>query len=286
VETANYAVDNCDLLLAIGTRLQIRNTSFNYKSFAKKAVKIMVDTDKAELLKKTLKIEIPACADAKDFLRGLLKENLRIKRWDVKRKKITGGSNKKYVDVYRFLETLSGKCDYPIVTSNGMAAETPHQALRLKKGQRLITNTAFGEMGKGLPMAIGACVANKRKPVICIEGDGSIMMNAQELQTVIYHKLPIKIFLFNNGGYYSIRNTHINYFGKIFAADESSGVGMPAWKKLAPGWGIKYESIKTEGDFYKIKKVLSSEDPVFCEVFIDPNQKKLAKWEAGLLQKK
>ncbi len=283
VETANYAIDNCDLLLIVGTRMQIRNTSFEYKNFAENAVKIMVDIDKAELYKRTLKIDIPVWADAKEFLEGLLKQDLKLKRWDIEKKPISFEVNDKYVDVYRFLEALSGKCDYPVITSNGMAAETPHQALKLKKGQRLITNTAFGEMGKGLPMSIGACIANNKKPVICLEGDGSIMMNVQELETMIYHKLPIKIFLFNNGGYYSIRNTHLKFFGKVFASDESSGVGLPDWSKLAPAWGIKYESIKNEGDLKEIDSVLNYPGPIFCEVFIDPYQKKLAKWEAGML---
>ncbi|MDP2741608.1 MAG: thiamine pyrophosphate-binding protein [bacterium] len=284
VETANYAVDNCDLLLIVGTRMQIRNTSFEYKKFAENAVKIMIDIDKAELYKRTLKIDIPVVADAKEFLEGLLKQDIRLKRWDVEKKSISYEVNDKYIDVYQFLDSLSGKCDYPVITSNGMAAETPHQALKLKREQRLITNTAFGEMGKGIAMSIGACVALNKKPVICIEGDGSIMMNIQELQTIIYHKLPIKIFLFNNGGYYSIRNTHLKFFNRIFASDEGSGVGLPKWSKLAPAWGIKYESIKNENDLYKIKNVLDFSGPIFCEVFIDPNQKKLPKWEAGLLK--
>jgi len=285
VETANYAFDNCDLLFIVGTRMQIRNTSFEYKKFAKNAIKIMVDIDRVELYKRTLKIDIPVCADAKDFLEGMLKEDIKLKRWNIKKTPIFFEVNDKYVDVFQFLEALSGKCDYPIITSNGMTAEAPHQALKLKKGQRLITNTAFGEMGKGLPMSIGACIANNKKPVVCIEGDGSIMMNIQELQTVVYHKLPIKIFLFNNGGYYSIRNTHIKFFGKVFAADESSGVGFPDWSKLALAWGIKYESIKSEKDLDKIKDILDFNGPIFCEVFIDPCQKKLSKWEAGLLKK-
>jgi acetolactate synthase-1/2/3 large subunit len=284
VETANYASDNCDLLLAVGTRLQIRNTSFEYKKFARNAIKIMIDIDAAELYKKTLKIDIPVCADAKDFLKGMLEQDIKLKRWNIEKKPVSYEVNDKYIDVYQFLEFLSGKCDYPVITSNGMTAETPHQALKLKKGQRLITNTAFGEMGKGLAMSIGACVANNKKPVICIEGDGSIMMNVQELQTVIYHKLPIKIFLFNNGGYYSIRNTHLKFFGKVFAADESSGVGLPHWSKLAPAWGIKYESIKSEKDMTKIRGIIDFNGPIFCEVFIDPNQKKLPKWEAGFLK--
>ncbi len=281
VETANYAIDNCDLLLVVGTRLQIRNTSFDYKKFCKNAVKIMVDIDQVELYKRTLNIDIPVCANALDFLQGILKEDINLARWDVPKIPLKHEVNNNYIDIYQFLEALSGKCDYPVITTNGMAAEVSHQALKLTKNQRLITNTAFGEMGKGLPMSIGACIANGKKPVICFEGDGSIMMNIQELQTLVHHKLPIKLFLFNNGGYYSIRNTHLNYFGKIFAADESSGVSLPNWEKLIPAWEIRYESIKNESDLYKIKDILDSKEAVFCELFIDPNQKKLGqKWTA------
>lgn len=278
VGAANYAVDNCDLLLILGTRMQIRQTSFDYKNFAKNAYKIMVDIDPAELNKRTLNLDIPVHADAKDFLEEMLKQEINLTRWDVEKKPIEYRANENYLDVYQFIDELSGKCDYPIITTNGMACEANHQAIRLKKGQRLITNTAFGEMGQGLPIAIGACIANSKKPVICMEGDGSIMMNIQEFQTLNYHNLPIKTFLFNNGGYYSIRNTHLNYFNKVFAADETSGLSFPNWSKLAPAWGIKYESLKTEKDLPKIKEVLDYNGPVFCEVFIDPKQKMLPKW--------
>lgn len=282
VPTANYAGDNCDLLLVIGTRMQIRQTSFEYKKFAKNAVKIMVDIDRVELYKRTLNIDMPVCADAKDFLEGILKQDIKLKRWNVEKKPAEIFESKEgYVDVYKFLKELSRKCDYPVITTNGMAAEVSHQALELKKGQRLITNTAFGEMGKGLPMAIGACAANNKKPVVCFEGDGSVMMNIQELQTIIYNKLPIKIFIFNNGGYYSIRNTHLNYFKKIFASDESSGVGFPNWSMLSAGWGIKYESIKSEDELCKLENILKGEEPMICEIFIDPYQKKFPKWEAS-----
>lgn len=281
VETANYAIDNCDLLLIVGTRMQIRQTSFEYKNFAKNAIKIMVDINKAELKKRTVDIDIPVCADAKEFLEGLLNKNINLKRWNIPIKPIEPFESKKgYIDVYEFLKELSGKCDFPVITSNGMTAEIPHQVLKLKRGQRLITNTAFGEMGKGLPMAIGACIANNKKPVICMEGDGSIMMNIQELQTLVYHKLPIKIFLFNNGGYYSIRNTMAHYFNKVFAADKNSGVGFPCFEKLVTGWGIKYEFIKSKEDLYKIKEILAYPEAVFCELFIDPAQKMIPRWSA------
>jgi acetolactate synthase-1/2/3 large subunit len=280
-ETANYATDNCDLLLVLGTRMQIRQTSFDYGNFGKNVKKIMVDIDESELNKINFKPDIKVKADVKDFLEDILKKEVNLRRWNIETKKISYESKKNFIDIYEFFqEGLNGKCDFPIITSNGMAAEVTHQVARLKKGQRLITNTAFGEMGKGLPMAIGACIANDKKPVICMEGDGSIMMNIQELQTMKYHNLPLKIFLFNNGVYYSIRNTHKKFFNKVFTADESSGVSVPKWENLMEGWGIKYEKIKDKNDLYKIKKVLNYGGPVVCELMIDPEQQGLPKWNA------
>lgn len=280
-ETANSAIDNCDLLLILGTRMQIRQTSFEYDRFAKNAYKIMVDIDEAELKKKTLKLDIPVQADVKDFLESIIEKELKLKKWNVEKKPFPIFEEKKgYIDVYRFIEELSGKTDYPIVTTNGMACEATHQRIRLNKGQRLMTNTALGEMGKGLPMAIGACIANGKNPVICMEGDGSIMMNIQEIQTMKYHNLPIKIFLFNNGGYFSIRNTHNAYFKNNFASDESCGLSLPNWSKLAPAWGIEYHQIKSIDDFKRIENSLHNKEAGFYELFIDTGQKMLPKWSA------
>ncbi|MEK6884905.1 MAG: thiamine pyrophosphate-binding protein, partial [Nanoarchaeota archaeon] len=138
-ETANYAVDNCDLLLILGTRMQTRQTSFNYQNFAKNAFKIMVDIDPAELNKKTLNIDLPICADAGNFLEDLVRQDITLQRWDIERKPILpfNETTRGYVDVYKFIQELSGKCDYPIITTNGMACEATHQAIRLKKNQRL-----------------------------------------------------------------------------------------------------------------------------------------------------
>jgi acetolactate synthase-1/2/3 large subunit len=280
-ESANYAMDNCDLLLILGTRMQMRQTSWDYKYLAQNATKIMVDISKPELEKKTLSIDMPICADAREFLMGLNKrKDLSLNRWDVPIKPIEYEDKDNYINIYRFFEELGKKGNFPIVTANGMAAEASHQAVNLQRNQRLITNTACGEMGKGLPMAVGVCVANKKNPVICLEGDGSIMMNIQELQTISYHKLPIKTFILNNGGYMSIRKTHLNYFNKNFAADETSGVGLPDWSKLAPGWGIRYERIGEKKELYKLDNILQSHEPVICELMIDPNQKILPRWGA------
>lgn len=281
---ANYAVDNCDVLLVVGERLQLTQTSFDYDKFALQAKKIMVDIDKNELFKKTVKIDIPINCDAKLFLEELYKQDIELNRWEVPVKPVTADDYPcadNYLNVYKFIEELSeysGKMD--VATANGMASVAPHQALRIARGQRFITNAGLGHMGSGLPLAMGACVANGKKPVICSEGDGSIMLNIQELQTVVHHQLPLKIFIFNNNGYYSIRSTHWRFFERISASDPSSGVTLPDFSRLVPAWGLTYERISNNGELRKLKKVLSHPGPIVCELMLDPNQPMLGRWAA------
>ncbi|MBI2448553.1 thiamine pyrophosphate-binding protein [Candidatus Microgenomates bacterium] len=288
--SANYAVDNCDVLLVVGERIQLTQTSFDYKNFAIQATKIMVDIDESELYKKTLAIDIPVHCDAKIFLEELLKYDFKLNKWNVERDKINLADyscGKKYLNVYKFIDEIEKYSGLmPISTADGMASLVPHQALRIHKRQRFITNAGLGHMGSGLPMAIGACIAEGKRPTICFEGDGSIMLNIQELQTIIYHKLPIKIFIFSNDGYYSIRGTHTRFFNKVFAADPSSGVGMPDFSKLILAWGLKYEKIASDDELIKLKSVMDYEGPIVCELMISPNQPMLPKWTAGQLRDK
>lgn len=282
---ANYAVDNCDLLLVIGERLQLTQTSYDYKNFATQATKIMVDIDENELYKKTIQIDVPVFCDAKLFLEELYKQDITLNKWDltvesIDTSKLQGHNN--YLNIYKFFEELNKYIKgYNIATANGMASVATHQAIKISNGQRLITNAGLGQMGSGLPLAIGACIANNKKTIICMEGDGSIMLNIHELQTIVHHKLPIKIFIFNNNGYYSIRNTHENYFKKVFAADSQTGVTLPNFEKLIPGWGIKYEKISNDKELIKIKNILDYKGPIVCELRIDPHQPMLPKWTAG-----
>lgn len=287
-ETANWAVDNCDLLLVIGERLQLTQTSYDYEKFAPQAKKIMVDIDEEELKKKTIKIDIPVHSDAKLFLEKLYQQNLILNRWEVKVKTIKPADyagKEEYLNVYSFLEELNKYADnLSVATANGMASVAPHQALKIKRGQRFITNAGLGHMGSGLPLAIGACIAEGKNPVICTEGDGSIMLNLQELQTVLHNRLPIKIFIFNNNAYYSIRSTHLRFFNKISAADPSSGVSLPDFSKIIPAWGFAYVRINNNSELDKIKEVIQSNGPIVCELMIDPDQPMLARWEAGQLR--
>jgi acetolactate synthase-1/2/3 large subunit len=117
-----------------------------------------------------------------------------------------------------------------------------------------------------------------------MDGDGSIMLNIQELQTILYYKLPIKIFLFNNDGYFSIRNTHKNYFKKIFASDKTSGVSFPNFEKLITAWGLKYEKIANKSQLKKLQRVMEYNGPILCELMIDPYQPMFKAWTAGQLR--
>ncbi len=283
--TANWAIDNCDLLLVIGERLQLTQTSYDYQNFAKQAFKIMVDIDENELHKKTVNIDIPVCADAKVFLEELYNQPIKLNRWPVKVKPIKADDyqpKRKFVNVYKFIETLSRHSNgYHVATADGMGSLVPHQALVVKRGQRFVTNAGLGQMGSGLPYAIGMSFATKKGPIICMEGDGSLMLNIQDLQTVLYHKLPIKLFIWNNGGYYSIRNTHLNYFKKEFASSPATGVSFPNFEKLVKAWGFTYVKIASDNDLPKVKQIIDHKGPIVCELMIDPMQPVLPKWTAG-----
>jgi len=286
--TANWAVDNCDLLLVIGDRLSLTQTSHDYKNFATQAYKIMADFDKGELNKKILSIDLPIFTDPKILLSKLYTQKIQLNRWDVEIKNMDLNeyrSSKKYVNIYKFLDKINIYLKTQnIVRSNAMSASSTHQIIRIKKGQRLIGNDGLGQMGQGLPLAIGVCFAAGKRPTICFEGDGSIMLNIQELQTILHHKLPIIIFILNNGGYYSIRNTHLKYFKKEFASSPETGVSLPNYAKIIPAWGYKYMRINKDNELFKLKKIMKEKGPLVCEVMIDPFQKMQQVWSAGMFR--
>ncbi len=291
-ETANWAIDNCDVLLVLGDRLQLTQTSFDYTKFATQAMTIMVDIDEAELHKKTLHIDIPVHADVRTVLELLTKRISRCYPWRVKRKRIQPADfqgKQSYVNAYRLLETLNGlmkKHKHHVTTANGMASLFPHQALEVPKGYRFLTNAGLGHMGSGLPLAIGASVASDNKPVICMEGDGSLMLTIQELQTIKHHAMPIKLFIWNNNGYFSIRNTHMAYFKTITASDPSSGVTLPDYEKISVAWGFPYVRIASDKDRKKLRDVLAHAGPIVCEIMLDPFQPMTPKWTAGFYRGK
>jgi acetolactate synthase I/II/III large subunit len=287
----NFAVQNSDFLLILGCRLNIRQISYAWQYFARTAYKIMVDIDEAELKKPTLKIDLPVHADLANVIPMLLELNppgptpahQDYLKWCMERRTRYPvvlpeyRKNATSVNPYCFVEALFNELpeDEHIVTGNGTACVATFQAATLKKGQRLYTNSGCASMGFDLPAAIGACLATDHKRVICIAGDGSLQMNLQELQTIVTHRLPIKIFVLNNQGYHSIRQTQHNFFkDNIVGCGTESGLGFPDLEKLAYAYGIPFRRIKNHQDQMskKISDTIRGEGPQMCEIILDLNQ--------------
>lgn len=288
----NWAIQNSDLILAVGTRISIRQVGYNWKTWAREAEVIMVDIDKAELKKPTLHVEMPVWADAKDFLTrlnaaaedkvypgGLWNETCR--RWKKEYPAVLPRQweeNGTTANVYAFIRYLSSRLPEGSLTavSNGACCVAGHQTYVIKNGTRVANNSATASMGYGLPAAIGTCIGGGRRETICLEGDGSIMMNLQELQTILTNKLPIKIFLINNSGYHSIRITQTNLFShhcKVGIGEESGDLSFPQYEKLAKAFGYRYYSAHSNAEMKTVvDEVLKQEGPVFCEIFTDTVQ--------------
>jgi len=284
---ANFVLQNSDLLLSIGARLDIRTIGFTYKAFARKAYKIMVDVDMKEIKKPILSIDLPINYDVKDFIEEMIEQinenkfNLKISDWLEYGRKLNNKysvvlkeywQEKNYVNPYCFIETI-GKHLQPnelIVESNGVGPlNCMYQAFYVKPGQRIILNNGCSQMGYGLPAAIGvAFAADKKQRVICFDGDGSIQLNIHELQVMKHYNLPIKLFIYSNDGYLSIKNTQNNLFaGKHVAVDKESGVSCPDIVKIGKAYGIKTERINNHTDMErKIKKVLVYPGPIICDI--------------------
>jgi len=288
--SANLIFQNADLLISMGCRLSIRQIGYNFRSAARAAYKISVDIDPNELKKPTLKIDLPICADVAEVIR-LMDASLttrcatskpdwlawcreRIRRYPVVLPEYH--RRRKLVNPYVFCEALSGRLKEHdvVVSSNGASCVIPIQVMQIKRGQRHIVNSGCAAMGYGLPAAVGACFANEGGRVICLEGDGSIQLNIQELETVHYYRLPVKIFLFNNDGYLSIRTTQNSFFdGHLVGESERSGVGFPDFVRVAKAYGIHACRIRTHKDLgEKVDQVLQADGPVLCDVHMDPDQ--------------
>jgi acetolactate synthase-1/2/3 large subunit len=288
----NFSVQNADFLLILGSRLNIRQISYNWKSFAQKAWKVMVDIDRAELDKPTLNIDLKINSNLKKFIPSLnralgsyksSKDHALYLSWC--RERVLSyptvlpsyKNKKKFINPYLFIDCLFKDLlrNDVIVTGNGSACVITFQAANLKKGQRLFTNSGSASMGYDLPAAIGVAIASKAKRVICITGDGSIMMNLQELQTIKHYNLPIKIIILNNNGYASIKQTQTSYFSdNISGVDSRTGISFPDF--VAMGHALKIPSLKirslNDWDSRETKKLMESNSSSLFEVYVDPNQ--------------
>jgi len=285
----NFTVQNADFVLILGARMCIRQVSYNWKSFARHAYKIQIDVDPAELAKPTSIADRGICCEAKYFLEEMkrqlgkgyspsqkhgvwldwCRERLSLYPSVLPRQRATENG----INPYFFIETLFQQLgrDDVVVCGDATACIVPFQAATLQKGQRLFSNSGSASMGYDLPASIGAAVAHMKR-VICLAGDGSIMMNLQELQTVAHYRLNIIIFVLNNGGYLSIRTTQSNFFGKLIGEGEESGVSFPDFVKLAEAHGLR--SMKIEGKNFsaQIAEALATPGPVLCDVILDRTQ--------------
>ena len=286
---ANFILQNADLILIMGCRLNIRMTGYNDFNLGKDAVKIMVDIDENEMKRPNIKIDIPIHANVKDVMRDLshcdteeLGEHTEWLKWCKEINKRYPAvlpeysGKKKPLNPYVFINALSHKLGDGDVTvaSNGGVCVISNQAFDISKGGRLYTNSGSASMGYGLPAALGAVTARNNKRVVCLEGDGSIMMNLQELETVSYYKMNIKLFIMNNNGYHSIRQTQQNIFKTpLVGVSPENGVGFPDFSKVAAAFDIPYIKIDslTKLD-EKLDKALSGDGPVCVEVVVDEKQ--------------
>lgn len=285
---ANFNLQNCDLFISVGARMDFPQIAFNFKNFARNAKKIIVDIDKSELEKFEGENIKKINADAKDFIENLSNAADRItykdNGWIKKCKELKNKyplvqpeylELKKFVNSYVLVEALSNELsasDLIVPGSSGSCSEISCQAFKIKKGQIFLNNQGLGSMGFGLPASIGACIASGQKRTICINGDGGFVMNIQELETVKRLNLPIKYFILNNDGYGSIRNMQNNHFNGFYVGSgRTSGVTLPDFEKIAKSYEINYKKIDNQQNINeKVSDVLNTDGPVLCEVLIDP----------------
>lgn len=286
----NFAVQNSDLLIVLGCRLNIRQISYNYQEFAKKAFKIVVDIDQSELQKPTVAIDMPIHANVLDVILDILSMEASLKSakhqewlsWCRKTNKAYPATLTQYynsktpINPYAFITELYKELEEgeKVICGNGSACVVTFQAANLKKRQRLFTNSGCAAMGYGFPAAIGCCIAEGHNRVICIDGDGSFQMNIQELQTVAYHRLNLKILILNNNGYHSIRQTQSNLFKEpLVGVCDGNGLSFPSMERIAYAYEIPYVRIDNIDEVrFKMKEVLNSKGPVLCEVIVDSKQ--------------
>ena len=286
---ANLIMQNSDLFIVLGTRMGIRICGYAYETVARAAKKVMVDIDPNELEKPTFRPDVKICADVGDFLRALAVELPSLgpkaewldycRRMKAKYPVILPEHRARtdYVSSYVLPEAIMRHAPDPltVVTSNGIAYTSTFQAIPIRKGMRMFSNEACASMGYGLPAAIGAAFADAGRTVVCFEGDGSIQMNIQELQTLLNYKLPVKLFVYNNGGYLSIKTTQRAFFnGRFMGSEAGSGVILPSFEKIAAAYGLPYFRLKNNQVLdAKLPEIFATEGPALVEVMLDPFEK-------------
>jgi len=284
---ANLAVQNCDLLITLGTRLALPQRGFNDANFSRASKKVIVEIDPVELNKFTFNIDIPVLGNVSDFIDSMLlalEDNSIDDTFDNWKNKIKHWQNKypmahapvdpiaSGINSYWFIDRLSKflEPDHLIVTDMGTSLTCTHAAIKLKEGQRIMTSTGLGEMGFGLPGAIGAALGVPNRRVVLITGEGGLMMNLQEFQTLKNLGLDVKIFILNNNGYLTIKHTHNAIFksnGDASACGTTSGVTFPDLSRVVNAFGFDYAIKDTAEDLdVWIKQVLDRTGAFVAEV--------------------
>ena len=279
---SNFSIQSCDLLIILGSRLSIPITGYQIKNFSPKSKKIYIDIDQKEILKRGFKINLPIKSDINFFLKNFnkylkLKNRVIKKNWIKKlldlKKELNEDKNYKkqgkLINSFNFINSLSKilKGNEIVVTDMGASFTCTMQAFKIKKKQRLFTSSGIAAMGFGLPGIIGAHFANKKSLPICITGDGGIMFNIQELQTIINYKIPVKIFILNNNGYLTMKLMQKKNFKKFVGSDTISGVSMPDFMKLSKSLGFRTKVLSKEKDLEKnLKDIINSSSAIVCEI--------------------
>ncbi|MGA2619344.1 MAG: thiamine pyrophosphate-binding protein [Thermoguttaceae bacterium] len=287
---ANFAQQNADYLLVLGARLDLGQTAYNPRGLARGAKKVVADIDPAEIRKLDMPLAVTLCGDLRDTIELFLEEQPRFaarpraawwnrcrewkRRFPVVRPEYWNETSG--VNLYVLMDVLGDELcgsDLVVPGSSGAASEVTMQALRVKAGMRVFNSQGLGAMGFAIPAAIGGCLASGRR-TIAIDGDGSLQMNSQELETVRRLNLPIKLFVLDNGGYASIQATQRNYFqGRYVACNPQSGLTLPDTLALAAAYGLPALSIGSQTDLRRqVRRVLEQQGPVVCNVSISPNQ--------------
>jgi acetolactate synthase-1/2/3 large subunit len=291
---ANFVIQNCDLLIVLGSRLALPQTGYNINNFAPEAKIVMINNDEGEL-KKYSRYDITINCDCKDFINKLLLEDISYHKNEWYQQCLTYKKNfplvekchlednLKHDNSYVFINNISKllKNDDIIVIGQGTPLPSCHQSLEIKNGQTVFASNGLGEMGNGLPSAIGASFADKDRNVILFDGDGSMMMNLQELQTIVGYKLPIKIIIFNNEGYLFIKHTQKMLFnGRYTGVNADTGVSLPNFKRIADAFEIPYFNTKNNS----IEDFLNHKGYAILECYMNPEQDLVPKVK-GILTK-
>jgi len=287
---ANFALQNSDLLISIGARLDLATCGYAYDRLARGARKVIVDIDAAEIGKLTCNVDVPLVADAGAVIRGFLQARkhllardreawlARCRDWRSRYPVHSPGpaAADGRLSMYVFAEALSAAMsegDLIVPGSSGFAPEIFFLMVKVKTGQRILHTRGLGAMGFGLPACIGACLAANRKRTICVDGDGGFQLNVQELETVARLALPLKLFVVNNGGYASIRSSQQAFFARTTGCDANSGLTLPDIVRVAAAYGVPACRLRDETDLIgRIQEVLAAPGPVVCEVAAIPDE--------------